>query len=411
MFNCKNIIGFKFILKIAKKVRAYFYIEDKGLLGAKISMKVLVISLSCFRKSWRQKFVFASQKTNRFTFKLVVPHQWRYYCYPTTFEKHDISLDIRTGRVAFAGRPARHFYYSGLVETMRQFRPDIIHIEHEPESLVTLEILFFRNLFLPQAKIILRTSRTFKENLRWSKIRNLMERYVYRKIDYIFCVNQRSHDFLRQQGYTGPIKIHPNGVDSDLFSPVDVTLLREKLGLKNSQVIGYAGRLVREKGIGTLIKAVAELQGDYKLLIVGDGPELSHLHEIARGKNIGDKLITIGLVKHGDMPQYLNCMDVLILPSITTDYWEEYFGIVLIEALACGVPVIGSTCGEIPNIINEKKLIFQEGQVEDLKSKLMNFFENYGDWKKRAQDNICWVKTNYSWEVLGQQIINTYNEL
>lgn len=372
-------------------------------------MKVLVISLACFRKSWRQKFVFAS-KEGGIEFKLIVPHRWNYFYYPTTYEKDESQLKIIPGRVTSDGRLGRHLYYTGLAGTMRQFRPDIIHIEHEPEHIVTLETIILRNLFVSRAKIILRTSRTFQSHLRWSKIKNLMERYIYREIDYVFCVNQKSHNFLRQQGYTGPIKIHPNGVDPDLFSPLDVTALREKLGLKDSRVIGYVGRLIREKGIDILIKAVAEMHGDYKLLIVGNGPELPHLERIAREKNIDGRLITIGRVKHEDVPEYLNCMDVLVLPSITTDHWEEYFGMVLIEALACGVPVIGSTCGEITNVIGEKRLIFQEGQVDDLKIKLTNLFKSYGSWKRWAEENIHRIKTEYSWEVLGRQLINTYNE-
>lgn len=372
--------------------------------------KVLIISLPCFRKSWRQKFVFAS-KNGDFTFKFIVPHRWEYYYYPITYEKDDSSFEVIRGRVTFVGRPSRHFYYTELAKTIRQFRPDIIHIEHEPDSFVTLETVFFRNLFIPPAKIIIRTSRTFQAPLSWSKIRNFLERYVYREIDYIFCVTQRSHDFLRREGYRGPIKIHPNGVDPHLFRPMDVILLREKLGLTDSRVIGYVGRLVREKGVDILVKAVAELDGNYKLLIVGDGPELPRLKQIAMKKNIDDRLIVIGQVKEEDVPQYLNCMDLLVLSSITTRYWEEYFGRVIIEALACGVPVIGSTCGEIPNIISEKRLIFQEGQVNDLKSKLVYFFNNYLYWKKWAQDNISRVRANYSWEVLGQQIVDTYNDL
>jgi len=373
-------------------------------------MKVLVVSLACFRKNWRQKFVFAAKKED-IIFKIIVPHRWKYSSFPTTFEKDTSPFDIKMGRVAFIGRPGRHFYYTQLAKTILQFRPDIIHIEHEPESIVTLEAIFFSKLFAPRAKILLRTSRTFQSQLRYGKIRDLMERYVYKEVDYIFCVSQKSYNFLRQQGYSGPVKIHPNGVDTNVFHQLDATNLREKLGLKDSRVIGYAGRLLREKGVDVLIKAIAQLKEDYKLLIVGDGPELPHLHEVARKENIDGRLIKIGSVKQEDVPQYINCMDVLVLPSITTDYWEEYFGRVLIEAMACGVPVIGSTCGEIPNVIRERKLIFQEGEIDDLRTKLINLFADYSYWKRWAQKNISRINTDYSWEVLGQQIVDTYNEL
>jgi glycosyltransferase involved in cell wall biosynthesis len=243
------------------------------------------------------------------------------------------------------------------------------------------------------------------------KLRALIEKYVYKEIDYAFCINQKSYDFLRQQGYKGPIKVHPNGVDPHLFKPLDAVSLKEKLGLKNSRVIGYAGRFVKEKGIDTLIKAAAGLDVNYKILLLGSGPELSHLQTISREKNIDGRLVIRDVVNQEDIPRYINCMDVLVLPSITTRCWEEYFGMALIEALACGIPVIGSTCGEIPNLIGEKRLIFQEGDSNDLKMKLMGLFDNYEFWKKWAQDNIARVKAGYSWATLSRQLINTYNEL
>jgi len=71
-----------------------------------------------------------------------------------------------------------------------------------------------------------------------------------------------------------------------------------------------------------------------------------------------------------EMPSYYNRLDVLVLPSLTRPNWKEQFGRVLIEAMACGVPVVGSDCGEIPNVIGQAGLIFPEGDADELRARL-----------------------------------------
>jgi glycosyltransferase involved in cell wall biosynthesis len=72
----------------------------------------------------------------------------------------------------------------------------------------------------------------------------------------------------------------------------------------------------------------------------------------------------------GDVPAYLNQLDVLVLPSRTQSNWKEQFGRVLVEAMACGVPVVGSTCGEIPNVVGDAGLVFPEGDTDALRGRL-----------------------------------------
>jgi glycosyltransferase involved in cell wall biosynthesis len=114
-------------------------------------------------------------------------------------------------------------------------------------------------------------------------------------------------------------------------------------------VVGYAGRLVPEKGLDVLIDAVAGLS-NVELRFVGNGPIRPQLER--RAFDLGVALTIDSTVKHENMASAYAGFDVLVLPSRTTATWSEQFGRVLVEAMSCGLPVIGSDSGEIPWVIH-----------------------------------------------------------
>jgi glycosyltransferase involved in cell wall biosynthesis len=128
--------------------------------------------------------------------------------------------------------------------------------------------------------------------------------------------------------------------------------------------VGYAGRLVPEKGLGDLVDAFTRLRFEAKLLLVGNGPMKDELE----GRLRGTRFEILTDVTHEEMASAYARMDVLVLPSRTTATWAEQFGRVLVEALWCGVPVIGSNSGEIPWVVQVTGggVTFPEGDVAAL---------------------------------------------
>jgi glycosyltransferase involved in cell wall biosynthesis len=130
--------------------------------------------------------------------------------------------------------------------------------------------------------------------------------------------------------------------------------------------VGYAGGLVQEKGVDLLIRACAALDVEWELLIAGEGAEHAALAALAAELGVAARVKFLGRYASSQMPDFYNQLDVLVLPSRTQLNWKEQFGRVLVEAMACEVPVVGSDSGEIPQVIGDAGMIFPEGDVEAL---------------------------------------------
>ena len=126
-------------------------------------------------------------------------------------------------------------------------------------------------------------------------------------------------------------------------------------------VVGYVGRLVREKGLGVLTAALDRLDR-WRALIVGDGPMRPELERWAARHP--ERVRLVHGAGHDRIPELMAGMDLLCLPSLTTPRWREQFGRVLIEGMAAGLAVVGSDSGEIPHVIGDAGVVVPEGDVE-----------------------------------------------
>lgn len=148
----------------------------------------------------------------------------------------------------------------------------------------------------------------------------------------------------------------PNGTDPSRFRPMDASALRRKLGLADRRVLLTVGRLVPRKGLDTTIRALPRIAEDVPnvtYLIVGHGPDRARLAGLARRLGVADRLHFAGKVPHDQLPLYYNACDVFVMPSREADPDVEGFGIVFLEAGACGKPVIGARAGGVPDAIRD----------------------------------------------------------
>ncbi len=181
------------------------------------------------------------------------------------------------------------------------------------------------------------------------------ERLVAQDVDRVICGSEGEREMLVDLYGVPPQRIVtvPCGVDTVRFRPLGRARARRELGLAPDEpVVLFVGRIEPLKGIEVLIKAAAQLEGRFRLLVVGgDGKDTERkagLRALADQMGIGEKVTFLDAVPHGDLPLYYNAADICVVPS----YYES-FGLVAIEAMACGVPVVASRVGGLKETVQD----------------------------------------------------------
>lgn len=350
----------------------------------------------------------AIAQTGQATLGLLVPGRWQAQSWKKQFDLEQPYSEIRyyPAKVFFNGKTGAYLYsFWSTLQAIQQFRPDILHVEEEVFSLSTFQMAIIARL-LGKPLVVFGW-----ENLdrRFSPLRYWLMQFVLNTAKLIIAGNQDGQQLLRQWGYTGPIDVMPQmGVDRNLFA---IASVREP---ETEFRIGYMGRLVYEKGVDLLFAAARQLHERglrFRLILCGSGQDEAILRQEAEKWNISDLITWKGKVPHADVPQEMSRFDVLVLPSRTISTWKEQFGHVLIEAMSMGVPVVGSTCGEIPNVIGRSDLVFPEENSEALAVILERMIED-PDWHQEIrQYGIDRVEEHYTHERIAERLVAQWSEL
>lgn len=313
---------------------------------------------------------------------LVVPSSWRSPELRILWR-----LEFASDRLAYyplktvlKGRCGGYVFTPGsLLAALRQFRPDLVHVEQEAFSLVAFEC----------AALCSRLGIPFSlfcwENVehplglarRWTRA------YVARRAALAVAGNRGAASLLQKWGYRGPSIVAPQlGVDTVRFSP------QLRTPTDGHFRVGFVGRLVPGKGVDLLIRACKMLRAEghsVRLIIVGRGPSEHALRRMAADGGLPPLWVEWrGWVAHSSVPRQLGSMDVLVLPSRSLPDWTEQFGHVLIEAMAMGIPVIGSCSGAIPDVIGRPDLLFPENDVSTLVALLRRMLTD-SQWRREIE--------------------------
>lgn len=148
---------------------------------------------------------------------------------------------------------------------------------------------------------------------------------------------------------------------------------------------------------------------DWSLLVLGRGPAEQQIHEWARRHGWTDRIV-VRLVPHGEVPSCLPAMDLMLAPSLTSRGWKEQFGRMVIEAFACGVPVIASNSGELPHVIGDAGWIVPEGDAEALAAAIESALADPDRRAAVARKGLARVN-EYSTSTVGGRFAQFYREL
>ncbi len=378
-------------------------------------MRVLVLSHSYIMKPYRRKFALIAERPD-VVLRVITPARWYESFQEIVFESEpDTPCEEFSCPIRFSGYGSRFYYRSGVKRHFRDFQPNIIHLEEEAWSLNALQIVRLKRKYCPNSRFIFRTSLSIPTKQRFGVLPVWIERTVFRETDIAFPLSRNAGRILTERGYTGKQIAFPNGIDVRHFYKMDVRQLRDSLGLSGCFVIGYVGRLLKMKGIDTLLEALAYLVNGaptqpYKLLIVGEGEDKLDFQKRAETLGVSEQIVWIDAVPPEEVAAYINCMDTLVLPSRTTPGWVEFFGRVLIEGMACEVPVIGSDSGEIPNVIDDAGLVFPEADADALAERIHQIASDASIKSELVARGLKRIH-NFTWETIAERTYQVYQEL
>lgn len=365
-------------------------------------MRVLMVSKACLVGAYQRKLEEIARHDD-VELTVAVPPSWRDERGELRLERtFTDDYDLVVEPIRFNGSFHTHFY-PRLGRRIARLRPHLVHIDEEPYNLATAHATWLarrarvRTLFFSWQNI----HRRYPLPFRW------LERYVLRHSDYAIAGNQGSAQVWRDKGYHGPLAVIPQfGVDPEIFKP--------QAGEKNPGefVVGFGGgRLVFEKGGDLLLQAVAALPGSWRLVFGGSGPERERLERMARQLKVADRVCFEGQIPSTQMPAYYRQLDALALPSRTRPNWKEQFGRALVEAMACGVAVVGSTCGEIPNVIGDAGLICEENDVAGLRRHLLYLQQQPEQRRELGHRGRQRVLERYTQAQIAAQTVQVYREV
>jgi glycosyltransferase involved in cell wall biosynthesis len=341
---------------------------------------------------------------------LLVPSNWKnigglFDGHPCPVEKGFDSFRIFSGPVIRPGHIASFLFRPGVVGgALREFMPDLVQIEQEAYSFASAQISRLaratgKKTVLFSWENLDRRIHLLQRIARWNALRNL---------DGIISGNTAGVDLVRKWGFRGAMTVIPQvGVDTGVFSP-------RQPGAGRRFTVGFVGRLVPEKGVDTLIKAVASLvqQGrDVGLLICGAGPEQERLAQQAEGSGIAGRVEWCGSVPHAQVPDVMARMDALVLPSVRIESWAEQFGLVLPQAMAIGIPVLGSDSGAIPEVIGRSDVIFPERDAAALAGMLAALIADPARRAELRSHGTGRVHSLYSKERVAERTVEFWRQL
>jgi len=241
-----------------------------------------------------------------------------------------------------------------------------------------------------------------------TELRVETESRLAQNCDRVIATTDREKDVLVDSCGASPdrVGVVPCGVNLRTFRPIDRTSARAKIGFGSEKLVLFAGRLEPLKGVDLLMRAFASLPSrrNTRLIILGEDDEneieIDRLSRISDQLNIQEAVIFTGAVKHDLMPYFYNAADVCVVPS-----HYESFGLVALEALACGTPVVATDVGNLNSIIVEGRTgyVVEDHSAESLSAKM----DEVLSWPKRSMGRSRLIRASvkgHSWASVAGQV-------
>ena len=248
-----------------------------------------------------------------------------------------------------------------------------------------------------------------------SRLFKRLQHFVIRNADYVTVnsIATKKELLKRFLDYSSKVKIMPMGIDNNLFKKRKIK--KSKLYIKN-RILLFVGRLSDQKGLQCLIDSMQDISrydSRAKLLVIGAGPYEKTLRERAYSKGVEEYVEFLGPMSTSDIARYYNFADIFILPSLSTKTGTEALGLSLLEAMASGCAVIGTSIGGIPFVIKDghNGLLVKQKDSKELTKAIITLLKDKKKSQKLGNNAAGFVRKNYSLEKISKDFIKLYKEL
>nr|WP_284701168.1 glycosyltransferase family 4 protein [Rhodoplanes tepidamans] len=366
-------------------------------------MKVLSIAHPAVSRDVGRRRYYPFATRDDLDVHLVVPATWHQFGRTMTADPPPdpgVTLHVMPIRLKQAGPMSWYLhFYPGLRKLIRTLSPDVIHLWEEPWSVVALQAALLKGpaaLVLEVDQNILKTLPPPFESIR---------RHVLKQTAHLLSRSPDATMVCRARGYAGPVSPIGYGVDRDTFRPDPAAAPpRRAASAEQPLRLGYVGRIVVEKGLDDALDAMARTQAPVTLSILGEGPYLPRLRERIATLGLGDRVDIRGWASPAEVASFIRGLDALILLTRTTDAVREQFGRVIVEAQSCGVPVIGSTCGAIPDVIGAGGWIVPESDPVALAALVETLAADPQTRTRKGEDGQRNVLARFTYEAVAKAL-------
>jgi L-malate glycosyltransferase len=336
-------------------------------------MKVLIISHSCTISTGQQFYAEIERQTG-WELTIVTPALWKdeYGNKLITPRYSGYRGKLVSIPVWKSGNVPLHTYRSLFIKLLKEINPDFIYLYQEPYAVVTFQVYLANYLSIRKPIGFFTWQNIYKQ---YPFPFKQMESWVLRETHIMFSGSRSAEEVFKTKGYSGSTMLLPSGIDPTIYYPrSEAAQLKNELRHHPDEVLlGYVGRIVEQKGLRTLLYALKQIQDlPWRLVVLGKGAYQPEFDRLAQTLQLSDRINHLGFISNDKTPLYLSAFDALVLPSETRSNWKEQFGRVIIEAMACGTPVVGSDSGEIPHLLKATGggLVFPEAQSDKLANQL-----------------------------------------
>ncbi len=333
------------------------------------------------------------------------------------FEYHADPTDICpiSSVPVYCDRPIHIMSYDWRIGDILTNNWDIVHCWEEPYIVSGAQIAY---LTPKTAKLVYYTPQNIEK--KYQMPFSCFEDMALNKMSGLIGVGETATRTwikkLNKKQISKPVVTIPHGVDLDLFKPNHNA--RENILIKCNwedngiPIIGYLGRLTEEKGMVLMMEVLDRLSNsgmNWRCLVIGKGPMETQIKQWADSYPNRVRILTD--VGHESVPNYLNTMDILIAPSQTRPNWCEQLGRMLIEAMACGIPVIASDSGEIPYVVGDAGIIVGENDLDGWVTAIQDLIDSPNTRTKLIELGRERAKSQFSWSVIARQKIDFFESL